>query len=668
MRQSNQLAGPRLILGFSLLLGGVAIYQLAVELSERTLLFVSLRWTGILFLAAIGLFCLGVLFGLTWSNTWTCLADRGDQVVHWLSKLGAFNLLLFGLVLAGFAYLVLGPLGIFLKDISVRIGLFWFSVLLGALFIKAYRPKTSMGTQLVVSALMLGFGYRMIVFIPDISTHPFTLAWSEASRYYYASLYFAERIYDQEVQLTPLHPSRYLMQAVPFLVQDLPIWFHRLWQVFLWIGMSLLTVYLLGRRLKLASGLNSEFLGRDWPSLDVRIKLFLFIAWGILFLFQGPVYYHLLIIPALLVWWLPARRSWLTWLLVLLVSVWAGISRINWFPMPGMIAAVLYFLETSIPAEHGNSELNKYGRYLIQPIGWICLGTASAFLSQFLFLSWAGIEQEALTSSFTSDLLWYRLLPSPTYPLGILPAILIVSIPLLWIMMKGLKGIHPVRAIGLGVILFLLFIGGVIVSTKIGGGSNLHNLDAFLVILLIAGSYALFGAAERDSESHIGLQTVPGVILTALVLLPVFFAVQTGSYNPQPSEQDTQQVLAQIKSMVEEAVNAGGEVLFISDRQLLTFEDIPGVPLVDKYEKVYLMEMAMAGNQSYLNEYYRDIDQQRFALIITDPMKDVLKGKQSSFGEENDVWVKRVVRPTFSQYERRKLFKEFAIEVLEPIP
>lgn len=34
MRQRNQLAGPRLILGVSLLLVGVAIYQLAVELTN----------------------------------------------------------------------------------------------------------------------------------------------------------------------------------------------------------------------------------------------------------------------------------------------------------------------------------------------------------------------------------------------------------------------------------------------------------------------------------------------------------------------------------------------------------------------------------------------------------------------------------------------------------
>jgi hypothetical protein len=80
------------------------------------------------------------------------------------------------------------------------------------------------------------------------------------------------------------------------------------------------------------------------------------------------------------------------------------------------------------------------------------------------------------------------------------------------------------------------------------------------------------------------------------------------------------------------------------------------------------MEMVMAGNQPYLNEYYDDIEQQRYALIITDPMKDILKGKEYSFGEENDVWVKRVVRPTLDHYRQRELFKGFGIEVLEPIP
>jgi hypothetical protein len=84
------------------------------------------------------------------------------------------------------------------------------------------------------------------------------------------------------------------------------------------------------------------------------------------------------------------------------------------------------------------------------------------------------------------------------------------------------------------------------------------------------------------------------------------------------------------------------------------------------------MEMAMGGNWEYLNRYYNDLKAQRFALIITDPMTNVkkvgIRGRAYPFGEENDVWLKRVVRPTLDEYEQKELFREFGIEVLEPSP
>jgi len=90
--------------------------------------------------------------------------------------------------------------------------------------------------------------------------------------------------------------------------------------------------------------------------------------------------------------------------------------------------------------------------------------------------------------------------------------------------------------------------------------------------------------------------------------------------------------------------------------------------LVDKYEKVYLMEMAMAGNADYLNEYYADIQRRRFALIISDPMRGSIKGREYPFGEENDVWVERVIEPTLEVYQSQVLFKNMGIEVLAPKP
>jgi hypothetical protein len=74
----------------------------------------------------------------------------------------------------------------------------------------------------------------------------------------------------------------------------------------------------------------------------------------------------------------------------------------------------------------------------------------------------------------------------------------------------------------------------------------------------------------------------------------------------------------------------------------------------------------MADNQDYLNRCYTDIDHRRFSLIISDPIKDTLKGSEYSFGEENDAWVRLVSRPVLDTYRRKVIYKNLGIEVLEP--
>jgi MFS family permease len=172
MRQRTQLAGPRLILGASLLLAGVAIYQLAVEINERHLFFASWRWTWLFVLALIGLISLVVLLGLTWSRAWDRLAKRLDRVILWFNKLGAFNLVLVGLNAAVFAYLVLGPWGIFFKNLPIRLGLFWFSVLLGAVLAIGFKPVWDISYCLNFVLIWLPVG---TIYPRDILTH--SLAW-----------------------------------------------------------------------------------------------------------------------------------------------------------------------------------------------------------------------------------------------------------------------------------------------------------------------------------------------------------------------------------------------------------------------------------------------------------------------------------------------------------
>ena len=82
-------------------------------------------------------------------------------------------------------------------------------------------------------------------------------------------------------------------------------------------------------------------------------------------------------------------------------------------------------------------------------------------------------------------LLWYRLFPNATYGIGILLALLIAVAPAILLLVylsstkKWMLNIWQKLALILPSIAFLAV--GLIVSTKIGGGGDLHNLDMFLI-------------------------------------------------------------------------------------------------------------------------------------------------------------------------------------------
>jgi hypothetical protein len=83
-----------------------------------------------------------------------------------------------------------------------------------------------------------------------------------------------------------------------------------------------------------------------------------------------------------------------------------------------------------------------------------------------------------------------------------------------------------------------------------------------------------------------------------------------------------------------------GPVLFINERHLVTFGDID-LPLVPDYEAVFLMEMAMSDNRTYLEQFYSDLSEHRFAAIVSGRQNLVIK-KDEIFAEENNVWNSRV--------------------------
>jgi hypothetical protein len=570
------------------------------------------------------------------------------RVQHFLAILRWFNLLAFLAIGILFPFLFLTTFGQATWPYAPRIWVFLLFVAAGSLFWQPAGSRRGWRFSIAATILVYAVLYRVALFVPQVSSYIFSLGWSEASRYYNASLFFADQIYGQFYPLPTLHPTRYLLQSIPFLLPGLPLWFHRLWQVLLWLGFNGAAAWLLARR----------FVPKD------QALRWMTAGWAFLFFFQGPVYYHLIFCVLLVVWGFDARRIWRSLLFVVLASVWAGISRINWFPVPGLLAALLYLLENP----KGKQQLL---RYLVPPAVWAVAGTAAAFITQRLYILVSGNPPELFSSSFTSDLLWYRLWPNITYSPGILRGVLYVSLPLLLLfsifLYRNYRAVHPIRWLGMAAILGVFLAGGIVVSVKIGGGSNLHNLDAYLALLAVAGAAAGLGffRAEDGGDAKVG--RIHPALLGFILLVPAWVAILEGTpAEPLPSITEQQQGLAQIQQWVEATRDKGQEVLFINQRQLLTFGSVPRVDLVPDYEKVFLMEMVMGNNRPYLDAFYQKLRSHEFGLIVTEPLYLNFQDHTFAFSEENNVWMERVVKPLLENYRPVVTLTDLGIQLSVP--
>jgi hypothetical protein len=695
----------RVVLVTTLLLTMIAVYEFFWPVYESGILLSSRKWEAVLVLGVSGVGLEILLLCITATAWKDRLIHLLETLMRTLVRLRWFNLIIFLMLITLYSIAIFGPMGERFQSLAVRLSLFWVLALAGSFLLKAWSLTQADEFHrgwvelLAVAFIISAFSHQVASFVPNISTYPFTLGWSETSRYYYASLFFSKRIYGIFVPPTVLHPSRYLMQAVPFLLTNSPLWLHRAWQVFLWLMTSLLTAALLIRRLSIAD----------------RLLRWMLLLWIFLYLMIGPVYYHLLVPVVIILWGFNAdpkhlsTRSTITSILaVLLASAWAGISRINWFPVPGLLAACLYLLEHPFKGRAQTRLASNWRamlQYLYQPILYVIIGTATAFASQAAYIWWSGNPAEEFTTSFMSDLLWYRLLPNPTYPPGILLGVLLVSLPLILLALEKMiskrgglpvwRYYHPFRWLGLAGALLVLLVGGIIVSVKIGGGSNLHNMDAYLVLLLVISAYLYFGIAVPDpqtsadtlsnssqlppqnsfagpdrSNPHEDRQTSRLLHQSGLfmaVLIPIAFTLVSRTPTPPPPDaKDVAKSLNKVVSLVQETSQEGGEVLFISNRHLLTFHYVEGVALIPDYERVFLMEMAMAGNPDYLQKFREELKNQRFALIVSEPLYTRRKDESEIFGEENNAWVKQVSQYILRYYKEEELARQVHIQLLVP--
>ena len=640
---------------FAALLSVLAVLSLSevfasVSRSDRTFSDYPLRWQ---FLVAAG--CLLALGSLAAAlSLWLRKTLPWPGLLRAAERLGPANLLLALLVWAVYLYGALFRLQNQFSSFTPRLWLFWLAAGLAALFLRAAWRGLPYFWCLLATAAGLGTVVRLLGFLPDLSASPFTLGWSEASRFYYASLPLASQVYGMPIPLSPWHASRYLILGLPFAIPQVSLGFMRFYQVLLWVGLNLTTGLALIKRFRLG----------DW-----RIAL-LGACWAGLFLLQGPVYYHLLVCILVVLLGYDGRKPWRTAVMVLLASLWAGISRVNWFPVPAMLAITLYLLETPLTSGPRN-----WLRYLVPPALWTGVGLLSAAAAQAVYVRLSGQPDPSIfNSTYSSALLWYRLLPNPTSPMGVLPAILLISLPLLALMLvtalKSPRAWHPLRLLGLAGMLAVLFVGGLVVSTKIGGGSNIHNVDAYIVLVLVAGCAFWMGAYTPQAREA-PRPWRPWPLTFLIIALPLAWGLAEYRAAPAYDAARDAEDLAQLTSYLK-PLAARGEVLFITQRQLLTFGLVKGIPIVPDYEVLTLSEMALARNPAYLARYNRDLSARRFSAIVVDPQREYYQDPAvDSFAEENNAWVEYITKPILASYQTGLRIERISgptIDVMIPKP
>lgn len=494
--------------------------------------------------------------------------------------------------------------------------------------------------------LLVGIVSQTYVTFLPVTGYPFSVGWSEASRFYYGSLVFSKSLYGVSLPLSVWHGTRYFLLAIPFLIHGLPIWVDRLWQVLLWLGIGSLTSWMLVRRLKL----------QEWTTGLILA------SWFFLYLFQGAVYYHLQICVILILVGVSSQHPWRSLAAIIVSSFWAGMSRLNWFPVPAMLAITLYLLEEPF------SRAGQFWRYISRPVLWGVVGLMTALLGEAFYITISGnTDLRAFGSSLTSTLLWYRWFPSDTNPIGIIPGTLIVSLPLFILIYLSVRrhtnNMHPLRWYGLLLMILILLAGGLVVSTKIGGGGDLHNMDAYMVILALIGVYFFSGRVETETTATPRFETATWPILALMLIVPIGFSlsrvIPPFTYNKTNAAEGLHVLRESVQSY-----SQSGEVLFIYERQLLTFGMIPNVQVVPEDEVVSLMEMAISGNKPYLDKFYADLANHRFAAIVAH--KQNLGVSTGDFIEESNVWTRLVAQPLLCQYKPALTLEFSNIQVFIP--
>ncbi len=603
------------------------------------------------------------------------LARVRENLVRLRDRAGWWSGALAGLLILFPAWFLLySPWGFLFTGLFFRLTLFVI-VLICVQALIARRESTLFSWEtLLVSGVLVGSIFVVADALSRVTDYPFTLFWSEGNRFWDYSLAYGRELYNYP-RRQPLNafidPGRQTLWGLVFLLPRTTIEQMRLWNAFLATAPYALFGWV---ALKLPGGRRGMWL--------------LFGLWMLTFLNQGPIYTPL-VLAAILVAGVYRRPLWISLPIILLTSYYAAISRVTWMVAPALWSAMLVFGDTAWSAQRtsawrwqrailfavvgivGGWGLTAFVPNLVSSLQQAAGGAGLQNTSELL-LETSNSATVGLVTYLTTNsaLLWERLLPNASYDVGILAGLLVASLPLalflgyIWRTRRWPLDFWQTAAVAGPLAAFMVV--GIIASVKIGGGLDLHNLDMFLIALAFAAVMGWQAGVYREMPALLERSTWARVWMTLIVCVPAFSPMVNAAPLELPPQDKVAFALETIQVYVA-CADRHGEILFMDQRQLLTFRLIDRVPLVPEYEKKLVMDQALRGDTAYFEVFYGDLEANRFALIVLDSQPIEPRDESYRLAAENNAWLDWVTVPLLEHYEKVQDFKLVGVELYMPI-
>lgn len=438
-----------------------------------------------------------------------------------------------------------------------------------------------------------------------------------------------------------LDPARAIIDSVIFFLPTVNILVWRLWVALISIIILSAAAYIIVRR---SSKIHA------WTPVRNRIMITLLTIYGVLFLFQGPIYAHLLVAVLPILIFYDHDRPKVTIFLIALCSLWSGLTRVNWFFMPTIIAAIYYILSQS-------KKTSTLWNYFFWPGIWGLVNLAISIPVYFWSLHKAG-QPSFLNPDLDYGFFTSKLWPNNGYSPGLIAGILITLTPLLILILRFVwinrRAIHPSRVASLLIILAILASGSTLISLRTGGGYDLHNYDTCLLVIFILGIRMGMQDVQPDKDLQMtSPMLVNPYIISSLLIVPLLFSIWSVKPKTPFDRKAAGDAIYNVNLAIKEnAITSGERVLFIDHRALVIFGETPPLSIFSAYEKIELMEMAMAQNTKYFQQFDEDLKLHKFDVLITPFLWEwQYKTGENPFWYESNSWSTYVVAPILQYYE-----------------